>query len=531
MHSLKIALTIFIRLLQINFCHIHCCFLVVWSMLQWTGVRDSCFQLSVAGKHFLRYHRLFSCGKERERSVQRSIQLHVGFVWIAPFCYCTHRKELKLIGRKYVIQAMFNAHYSSYTVMTTLIALSTMLLSGVTLTAQNVFTAISLFAVVQENASFTSAKVVYNVFQMMSSFDRIRDFLLQNGMRKASKMASSDKRTTSKQKQQLVLKMPRETSTPNSKSLQTVSSTRNGRKSGMSLRGFSTMEHEDALNDLDFGDKELIGLIGPVGSGKTTILQIIAGELSHLPGRVRCRADSLVYVSQVPWLFSGTVRENILFGEEFNEEKYRAIVEATTLTMDLRQLPKGDMTQIGERGVSLSGGQRARVSLARALYADADIYLLDDPLSAVDLRVGNEILRRCIYGHLSDRLRILVTHQMRYVQNADRVLGVKNGQLYCPKDCDQIDSLSKVTQDAETRQQKMDSSGNCTASTKQGGDGGDLSRAAEDRRVGRVSMSLYWRYLKQGAPGGLVIILLMLLGSPEGNLKFWFLNHMCSHSD
>ena len=282
-----------------------------------------------------------------------------------------------------------------------------------------------------------------------------------------------------------------------------------------------------SLKDINFDVKgnKLIGITGPVGCGKTSILHAITGELPCVTGSVTCKGR-LVYVSQTPWLFSGTIRDNILFGEEFVKEKYRSVVQACSLQTDFHQLPKGDMTQIGERGVSLSGGQRARVSLARALYINADIYLLDDSLSAVDFQVGREILQRCIYGILSDRLRILITHQLQYLEKADEILVMKNGRISSRGTYTEIressDHFASLTEkhNSDNEKQSFDNEkdgGEFSAQEQESKRGGDLTRAAEDRTVGKISITLYWQYLRAGASLIPLIIFLLLLSIPEGN--------------
>jgi len=147
-------------------------------------------------------------------------------------------------------------------------------------------------------------------------------------------------------------------------------------------------------------------ITGPVGSGKSNLLSAIAGEVTYTSGTIDCKG-TLVYAPQIAWLFAGTRRENILFGGPFNEAKYTRVIETCALTQDIQQFPDGDQTVVGERGESLSGGQRARVSLARAIYADADIFLSDDPLSNVDFKVGQHIFEKCIKGLLGRKTRVL----------------------------------------------------------------------------------------------------------------------------
>ncbi len=149
------------------------------------------------------------------------------------------------------------------------------------------------------------------------------------------------------------------------------------------------------------------------------------GELNVLHGS--CVVEGRVaYCSQEPWLITGTIRQNILCGKEMNVERYHQVIRATALEEDLEQLPRGDYSIIGEgAAVSLSGGQKARVNLARCLYVEADIYLLDDPLSAIDAEVGGQIFQRAIKRFLCEKIVVLVTHQLQHLQETDRILLLK----------------------------------------------------------------------------------------------------------
>uniref|UniRef100_A0A3Q0KPA6 ABC-type xenobiotic transporter n=1 Tax=Schistosoma mansoni TaxID=6183 RepID=A0A3Q0KPA6_SCHMA len=170
---------------------------------------------------------------------------------------------------------------------------------------------------------------------------------------------------------------------------------------------------------------ELIGVIGPVGSGKSSLLLSILGELRSVVSE-ELRNESIktnprlryAYVGQTPWLHSGTIRENILFGSDCDLAWMNTVIEACALKADLAKLPNGLDTDVGEAGgSSLSGGQRARVALARAVYQKADVYLLDDPLSALDVDVGQQIITNCLLGLLSGKTRIIVTHQLDWLVN------------------------------------------------------------------------------------------------------------------
>ncbi|KAM9817691.1 ATP-binding cassette sub-family C member 3 [Neosynchiropus ocellatus] len=174
----------------------------------------------------------------------------------------------------------------------------------------------------------------------------------------------------------------------------------------------------------------LLAVVGHVGSGKSSLISALLGEMEKLEGDVSVRG-SVAYVPQQAWIQNATLRDNILFGKPYNAQKYRCVLEACALTPDLEVLPGGDMTEIGEKGINLSGGQRQRVSLARALYSDADVYLLDDPLSAVDAHVAKHIFDHLIgpEGALMGKTRILVTHGISFLPQVDNIMVMVDGTV------------------------------------------------------------------------------------------------------
>ncbi|XP_069801998.1 multidrug resistance-associated protein 1-like [Dendropsophus ebraccatus] len=174
----------------------------------------------------------------------------------------------------------------------------------------------------------------------------------------------------------------------------------------------------------------LVAVVGQVGSGKSSLLSAILGEMNRLEGSVQ-RKGSVAYVSQQAWIQNALFQENILFGQTMNKPFYEKVLEACALLPDLELLPHGDQTEIGERGVNLSGGQKQRVSLARAVYNDADIYLLDDPLSAVDVHVGKHLFDKVI-GHsglLKNKTRVLVTHSLTVLPLVDLIVLMEDGRI------------------------------------------------------------------------------------------------------
>uniref|UniRef100_A0AAQ6A569 ATP-binding cassette, sub-family C (CFTR/MRP), member 3 n=1 Tax=Amphiprion ocellaris TaxID=80972 RepID=A0AAQ6A569_AMPOC len=174
----------------------------------------------------------------------------------------------------------------------------------------------------------------------------------------------------------------------------------------------------------------LLAVVGHVGCGKSSLISALLGEMEKVEGDVSIRG-SVAYVPQQAWIQNATLRDNILFGRPYNEQKYRCVLDACALTPDLQVLPGGDMTEIGEKGINLSGGQRQRVSLARALYSDAEVYLLDDPLSAVDAHVSKHIFDNLIgpEGVLKGKTRILVTHGISFLPQVDNIMVMVDGRV------------------------------------------------------------------------------------------------------
>ncbi|KAF7996675.1 hypothetical protein HCN44_002321 [Aphidius gifuensis] len=193
---------------------------------------------------------------------------------------------------------------------------------------------------------------------------------------------------------------------------------------------FTRWLSEDALKNINMIVKpgQLVAIVGPVGSGKTSLLNVILKELAVYQGSVDVQGN-IAYACQEPWLFAGSVRNNILFGRALDQKRYERVVKVCQLKRDYQLFPYGDKTIVGDRGVSLSGGQRARINLARAVYADAPIYLFDDPLSAVDAHVGKHMFEECIEKYLKGKTRILVTHQIQFLRNVDKIIVMEEGQI------------------------------------------------------------------------------------------------------
>jgi ATP-binding cassette subfamily C (CFTR/MRP) protein 1 len=201
---------------------------------------------------------------------------------------------------------------------------------------------------------------------------------------------------------------------------------------GIQRGTFSWYGDKPILKDISIAVKKgsLVAIVGPVGSGKSSLISAILGEMHKISGTVNTDG-TIAYVPQQAWIQNCTLEQNILFGRPMDRARYDQIIVACALLDDLKILPGGDQTEIGEKGVNLSGGQKQRISLARAIYSDADIYLLDDPMSAVDSHVGKHIFENVFgeNGLLAGKTRFLVTHAISYLPRVDQILVMDNGSI------------------------------------------------------------------------------------------------------
>uniref|UniRef100_A0A3B6ENG0 ABC transporter C family member 13 n=1 Tax=Triticum aestivum TaxID=4565 RepID=A0A3B6ENG0_WHEAT len=283
-----------------------------------------------------------------------------------------------------------------------------------------------------------------------------------------------------------------------------------------------------------------VAVCGTVGSGKSSLLSCILGEVPKLSGVVRT-CGTIAYVSQSAWIQSGKVQENILFGKEMDSEKYDRVLELCSLKKDLESFPSGDQTVIGERGINLSGGQKQRVQIARALYQDADIYLFDDPFSAVDAHTGSHIFKECLLGALVQKTVVYVTHQLEFLPAADLILVIKDGVIAQSGSYNEIlgsgeefmelvgahqDALAAIdaievpngASEAFSSSGAASLSGSLPSAEKKDkqnvkqddghGQSGQLVQE-EERERGRVGFWVYWKYLTLAYGGALVPFVLL----------------------
>jgi ATP-binding cassette subfamily C (CFTR/MRP) protein 1 len=280
-----------------------------------------------------------------------------------------------------------------------------------------------------------------------------------------------------------------------------------------------------SVSQLSIARGELVAVVGSVGAGKSSLLLTILGELRTTGGDLHV-GGSIGYVAQNSWVISDTIRNTILSGKSFEPERYRTAVRASGLLADINSLPHGDATQIGERGINLSGGQRQRVALARAYYHDADLYLFDDPLSALDPSVANQVFSQLICTELAHTTRILVTHRVEFALAADRVIVIENGAIIeegTPKALQSRPSRfaellsfhDKITPEIPPTSTpsagSLDEHDDLIEAEADPASGRLIER--EDRQVGAVARSVISEYISLLAPGGtLVLIAALFLG-------------------
>ncbi|CAL4958524.1 unnamed protein product [Urochloa decumbens] len=292
------------------------------------------------------------------------------------------------------------------------------------------------------------------------------------------------------------------------------------------------------LKDLNFQARRgmRVAVCGTVGSGKSSLLSCILGEIPKLSGEVKV-CGTTAYVSQSAWIQSGKIQDNILFGKEMDNDKYERVLESCSLKKDLEILPFGDQTVIGERGINLSGGQKQRIQIARALYQEADIYLFDDPFSAVDAHTGSHLFKECLLGALASKTVVYVTHQIEFLPAADLILVMKDGRIAqagkyndildsgeefmelvgAHKDAltalDAIDAVNGSNEGSPSRGTAKLTRSTSSAEKKDKQDEGSNQSGQlvqeEEREKGKVGFWVYWKYLTVAYKGALVPLVLL----------------------
>uniref|UniRef100_A0A4W4GEN7 ATP-binding cassette sub-family C member 10 n=1 Tax=Electrophorus electricus TaxID=8005 RepID=A0A4W4GEN7_ELEEL len=280
------------------------------------------------------------------------------------------------------------------------------------------------------------------------------------------------------------------------------------------------------LHDLNLSIKKdsLVVVVGKVGCGKSSLLAAITGELNRYGGVVcvQGREQGFGLAVQEPWIQHATVRDNILFGLDFDGRRYQAVLEACALADDLNILPSGDQTEVGENGVTLSGGQKSRLALARAVYMDKDIYLLDDPLAAVDADVARHLMENCILGILKNKTRILCTHRIEFVEKAEMVVLMDKGTIVRTGPPAEVLSLVEAVPRDSKKDNKMKETGTYSSQLTTMGE--------EQKQMGGLSWTVYgsyWRAVGECMAVSVLCSLFLMQGTK--NVSDWWLSHWISN--
>lgn len=292
------------------------------------------------------------------------------------------------------------------------------------------------------------------------------------------------------------------------------------------------------LHDMNFtlGRNELVAVIGGVGSGKSSLLAALAGDMRKTSGEIVFGADR-AFCPQYAWIQNATVKENILFGKKMDRHWYDTVIDACALRPDLDMLPNNDQTEIGERGITVSGGQKQRLNIARAIYFDADIVLMDDPLSAVDAHVGRHIFDNAICGLLKDKCRVLATHQLWVLNRCDRIIWLEDGRIQAIDTYDNLmandagfQHLMKTTAVEEEEEEKDHANeeggeeGKHVVEKKKKNTKGPGLMQAEERQVKSVPWSVYASYIKaSGSMWSIVLVVTLLILSQGGKLSSFYI--------
>ncbi|KFK38636.1 hypothetical protein AALP_AA3G140200 [Arabis alpina] len=273
-----------------------------------------------------------------------------------------------------------------------------------------------------------------------------------------------------------------------------------------------------------------VAICGTVGSGKSSLLSSILGEVPKISGNLKV-CGSKAYIAQSPWIQSGNVEDNILFGKPMEREWYKRVLEACSLNKDLEMLPFHDQTVIGERGINLSGGQKQRIQIARALYQNADIYVFDDPFSAVDAHTGSHLFKEVLLGILKYKTVIYVTHQVEFLPEADLILVMKDGQITQAGKYDEIlesgtdfmelvgahtdalatvDSYETTNKENSTTIEEKELPKDEEKLEKDSGKRRGQLVQEEEREKGKVGFTVYRKYLALAYGGALIPVILLV---------------------
>ncbi|CAD8136284.1 unnamed protein product [Paramecium pentaurelia] len=426
-------------------------------------------------------------------------------------------KEISLIHKKNIVSGLFILAFLMTPQLTLNITLAVYILLQYNLSPAETFSIISLFSILQQSASALPS-FINQIIEANISIKRIQNFLLTDELMNDCIQNVND-----------IL--------GNSIEIEGTfywDKVKNNNQNQIKSTDVVPINQQidpilkNIKLKIDIG--EFVTIIGDVASGKSSLISAILGEMvynvSRLPPMIKINGR-IAYVSQKSWIQNATLKDNILFGLPYDEKRYKDAITYSCLEQDIKILDKGEATMIGEKGVNLSGGQKARISLARALYSDCDIYLLDDLISAVDMHVGKFIIEKCLCEHLNGKTIVLITHALYSCQYADRIILMDNGQIIKEgtlddiKECDKFDLIYQKYFKEQKNEEKEDQVEELEvlklikkkSSTQQINNNNkdliDDLMLLEDRKVGSVQLDVYKEYFKMS--GGFLFFIFNLI--------------------
>ncbi|CAG8455262.1 7608_t:CDS:2, partial [Dentiscutata heterogama] len=477
-------------------------------------------------------------------------------------------KEISLVGFLLTIRAAITGISMVFPIFASILAFITFSLTGGNLDVDIVFSSLALFNLFRIPLIFLPVAIA-SISDAYVSINRINDFLQADELSVLPGINPDEQYAIKVTDGEFIWESatPEEVTDDSKKERKKEKRSENHKKSDKSENdSSSTISNEKApdtstaLTPADLGENfensrplsprsqlfninvsiphgKLIAIVGSVRSGKSSLLTALVGEMKKIKGEVLF-GGNVGYCPQSAWIQNATLRDNITFGLPFDEEKYRQVIKDCCLEQDLKTLPNGDLTEIGEKGINLSGGQKQRVNIARAVYYNADIVLLDDPLSAVDAHVGKYIFTNCIQGALAKKTRLFVTQHLHYLPQVDCVIYMENGKIAEQGTYEELmnngKSFSKLIAKYGETKNEYEIKNNEESILKEKDKTFYLPKelmSTEEQYRGAVNNEIYLAYLKNA--GGLlsiliiIFLLVMMQGTNIANnfwLSFWSSN-------
>lgn len=488
------------------------------------------------------------------QEILQSVRFVKYFGWESSFMErlgTIRKREVRAIQILLAIRNAINAVSMSLPIFASMLSFITYSLSNHALNPARVFSSLALFNSLRMPLNLLPL-VIGQVTDAWASIGRIQDFMLAEEQNEDFVWDLDSKNAVSMDHADFTWERTA-SQDPNKTKFQTKHQIKEAKKAekaaakarksidfkeGTDSASTLTSEEPFKLQNMDFsiGRNELIAVIGGVGSGKSSLLAALAGDMRRTNGGVTMGATR-AFCPQYAWIQNTTVRENILFGKEYNRKWYDEVVDACALRADLDMLPHNDQTEIGERGITVSGGQKARLNIARAIYFNSDIMIMDDPLSAVDAHVGRHIFDTAICGLLKDKCRILATHQLHVLHRCDRIIWLQDGQI---ETIDTFDNLmrdnegfqkmmastaqeEKVEEEEEANEDEIEDEKKDAKKRKVSKKGAALMQR-EERAVNSVSWSVYGAYIRASGTmlnGPMIVFLLILSQGANITTSLW----------